>query len=57
MAKGVTINIHIDGETQRIIEAAARRRRRTVNGFVAEAALKEAVEIERAAAKTFWALY
>jgi hypothetical protein len=51
MAKGVTINIHIDGETQRLIESAARRRRRTVNGFVAEAALKEAVEIERAAAK------
>jgi hypothetical protein len=51
MPKGVTINIHIDGEAQRIIESAARRRRRTINGFVAEAALKEAVEIERASAE------
>jgi hypothetical protein len=51
MAKGFTINIHIDGETHRIIESAARRRRRTINGFVAEAALKEAVEIERASAR------
>lgn len=47
MPKGQAITIHIDGETRRIIESAARKRGRTVSGFMAEAALKEAVEVER----------
>ncbi len=47
--KGDVISIRIDGETRRIIESAARKRGRTIAGFVAEAALKHAVEVERAA--------
>lgn len=50
MPKGVVITIHVDGDSRRIIESAAQKRRRTVSGFVAEAALKEAVQVERAAA-------
>lgn len=47
MPRGQAITIHIDGETRRMIESAARKRGRTVSGFVAEAALREAVEVER----------
>ena len=52
MSKGEVITIHVDGETRRIIESSARKRKRTLSGFVAEAALKEAVEVERATAGT-----
>ena len=51
MPKGVLITIRVDGYTRRMIESAARKRRRTVAGFVAEAALEVAVEVERAAAE------
>ncbi len=51
MPKGDTITIRIDGDTRRIIESAARIRGRSVSGFVAEAALKEAVEVERSSAE------
>jgi len=51
MPRGEVIIIHVDGETRRIIKSAAQKRRRTVSGFVAEAALKEAVEVERATAE------
>ena len=51
MPKGVVITIHVDGDSRRIIESAARKRKRTVSGFVAEAALKEAVQVERATAE------
>ena len=47
MPRGQVVTIHIDGETRRIIESAARTRGRTVSGFIAEAALREAVEVER----------
>jgi hypothetical protein len=51
MPKGETVTVYIDAESYRIIESAARRRKRTVGGFIAEAALKEAVGIEHAAAE------
>lgn len=52
MTKSEMIMIRVDGDVKRLIENAAKRRGRSMSGFVLETALKEAVSVENSAPRS-----